>query len=350
VKKPEQYDGGQSLHDAQSTYIRRAVEAQGKYYASGILAAILPAMALFLLSFQLFALPKPGSWAIGLILSEISCLVILVYLGLTNHEPTANWIENRVRTELFRREQYLFLAGVGPYLPNNPFDAAEEALQRRGQIQGADSRVLVGLVPMQERSGLTWLEALHHRGSGRLPARSDVIERMESYLYYRIGKQLLWFANESRDLRENENTWSRLMTGALLAAVAIAALHAFHLHGPAEIGGATEEAERWRITIGTLAIILPPIGTGCIGLKAMYNFRGRLRIYEHEKGLLYAHRGTLEALIREAKGLPTAALGSALGQIDFKFRAIALRTEQSLSVELSQWMLLMERPDPDAAP
>src|SRR5439155_20104558 len=42
VKKPEQYEGGQTLHEAQWMYIGRATEAQGNYFASGILMAVLP--------------------------------------------------------------------------------------------------------------------------------------------------------------------------------------------------------------------------------------------------------------------------------------------------------------------
>jgi len=350
VKKIEQYSGGQTLHEAQWTYIGRAVEAQGSYFASGILAAILPPLALFLLSFQLLALPKGGSWAIGLILSEMSCLVALIYLALTNREPTAEWIANRVRTELFRREQYLFLAGVGPYLLERPLEAAEEAMRRRGQIEGADAHTLVGLVPMQDRSGLTWLEALHHRGSAKLPSRADFMERMESYLYYRIGKQLVWFANEIRDIQENERMWSRLLTGALLAAIGVAAVHAFHLYEAHAAGAASDDAMYLRIVVGTLALVLPPLGTACLSIRAMYNFRGRSRTYEHEKGLLYAQRGALEALIQEARQLPAGAPARDADKIDFNFRAIALRTEHSLSVELEQWMLLMERHEYEVSP
>jgi len=350
VKKPEQYDGGQTLHEAQWTYIDRAVEAQGSYFASGIVAAILPPLALFLLSFQLLALPAGGSWAIGLILGEMSCLVILVYLALTSHEPTAEWIENRLRTELFRREQYLFLAGVGPYLFQKPLEATKEALRRRGQIEGADAHTLVGLVPMQERSGLTWLEALHHRGSAKLPSRSDFIESMESYLYYRIGKQLVWFANEIRDIQEAEQMWARLLAGTLLAAIGIAAVHAFHLYGAHAAGGAGDAAGYSGVTTGTLAIVLPPLGAACLSIRAIYNFRGRSRIYEHERGLLHTHRGALEALIQEARQLPTGATARDADKIDFDFRAIALRTEHSLSVELDQWMLLMERREHEVSP
>jgi hypothetical protein len=351
VRRLEQYDGGKTLHEAQWTYIGRAVEAQGNYFASGILAAVLPPLALLLLSFQLLALRAGGSWAIGLILSEVLCLGILVYFALTRREPTAEWIENRIRTELLRREQYLFLGGVGPYLAKEPPKAAEEALRRRSEIEGADAHSLIGLVPLQERSGLSWLEALHHRGSSKLPSRSDCIERMESYRYYRIGKQLLWFANELRDCEENERLWSQLLTGALLAAIGIAAVHAFQLAKSLVGGDASHGSGYWDVMIGALGIVLPPLGTACLSIRAMYNFRGRSRIYEHEKGSLHAHKGTLDALILEAKNVQTnAARSRNLDKIDFDFRAVALRTEHSLSVEMDQWMLMMERREHELSP
>jgi hypothetical protein len=348
VKKPEQYEGGHTLHEAQWTYIGRAVEAQGNYFAGGILMAVLPPLALFLLSFQLVALPTGGNLAVGLILGEISCLITLVYFALTRREPTQEWIENRIRSELFRREQYLFLAGVGPYLLEKASEAKEEALRRRGQIEGADAHTLVGLVPMQERSGLTWVEALHHKGSAKVAGRSDCVDRMDSYLYYRIGKQLVWFANEIRDLHENEQTWSRLLTAALLAAIGVAAIHAFRLYEESRVLSVVPaETEYLRLAIGTMAVVLPPLGTACLSIRAMYNFRGRSRVYEHEKNLLHAQKGALAALIEEAN---QPSVGRTLDKIDFDFRAIALRTEQSLSVELQQWMLLMERREHEVSP
>jgi hypothetical protein len=352
LKTPEQYDGGQILHSAQWAYLESAVKAQGKYFANGILVAILPPMALLLLSFQLLALPKGGSWAVGLIMSEVSCLVILVYVALTNREPTAEWIENRIRTELFRREQYLCLVGIGPYLLRDSSEGVREALRRRGQIEGADAHSLVGLVPLQERNGLTWMEALHHKGAPKLAARSDLLERMESYRFYRIGKQLMWFANEIRDSYENEQIWSRMLTGALLAAIAIAALHAFDLvlNEAHAVGKGADIVTFLGTLVGTLAIVLPPLGTAFLSIRAMYNFRGRSRIYQHEKGLLLTHQGALEALIEEIRQLPVGTTDLQLNKIDFQFRAIALRTEQSLSFELSQWALLMERNEAEVGP
>jgi len=170
---------------------------------------------------------------------------------------------------------------------------------------------------------------------------------MESYVYYRIGKQLLWFANELRDCEENERLWSRLLTGALLAAIAVAAVHAVHL---CEAPAGDETVQGMRVLIGALGIVLPPLGTAFLSIRAMYNFESRSRIYGHEKGLLHAHKGALEALIQEANGVRAGLQGRDLDKIDFDFRAVALRTEHSLSVEMEQWMLLMERREHEVSP
>ena len=256
------------------------MDAQGAYFANGILASILPPLALFLLSLQLLALPAGGNWAVGLILSEVFCLSALLYLAFMNREPTSEWIENRIRTELLRREQYLFVAGVGPYLGKDDSESAQEALRRRGQIEAADSRTLAALVSMQEPSGITWLETVHHKGPGKLAAHSDYVDRMESFLYYRIGKQLLWFANELRDCKENDRLWSGLLTFALLAAIGVGLWHIVHLLGPP---AGEEGAEGLKILIGALGIILPPLGTAFVSIRSMYNFEGRSRIYGREK-------------------------------------------------------------------
>jgi hypothetical protein len=58
----------------------------------------------------------------------------------------------------------------------------------------------------------------------------------------------------------------------------------------------------------------------------------------------------LEALIQEARHLPIGPSGRDVDKIDFSFRAVALRTEQSLSVDLAQWILLMERREHELSP
>jgi len=195
---------------------------------------------------------------------------------------------------------------------------------------------------------------LHDHSAATVADRADCIERMRSYVYYRIGKQILWFANEIRDCQENDHLWSRLLTGAFLAALTVAALHAFHLyHTLADdaltVASGVENAVDWGVLISALAIALPPLGTACLGIKGMYNFRGRVRIYEHEKARLQLHKGVLEALILDAESVKSAD-GGDLKKADVDFRAIALRTENSLSFEMEQWLILMERQDPELSP
>jgi len=179
IKKPDQYKGGRIMHAAQWKYLRNAVEAQGHYFAKGVLMAVLPALALLLFAFQLLAFPTGGNWATGLILGELMCLGLLIYFALRRRDPTSAWIESRIRAELFRREQFLYLAGIGPYLGKDHAEAFKESLQRRGQIEGADTHALVELIPLQDSGGSTWIEILHQKQSVGIPGRLDCVERME---------------------------------------------------------------------------------------------------------------------------------------------------------------------------
>jgi hypothetical protein len=302
-------------------------------------------MSLLLVSLQLLVWPEGGWWAVGLIISEVGCLISLVFLAMVLREPTAEWVENRIRTELFRREQYLALGGVGPYLRLDGAGASEEVARRCGGIDSANTLELTRLIPMQERPGKTWLESLHHRRENGLPGRTDCVERMQSYLYYRIGKQIQWFANSVRDCKENDHLWSCFLVGTILFAIMLGCFHVGHLVvGAIQCVNPENNRKLWVAVVGVLIVVLPPLGTACLSIQNMYNFRGRSRIYTHEKALLRLQKGELEALLLKARALSSNGLSDHdRGKIDFEFRAIVLRTEQTLSVEMEQWMLLMEK-------
>jgi hypothetical protein len=347
IRDVDEFAGARILHEAQRVYITRAIDAQGTYFSQGIVIAVLSPLALLLLSLQLLAVPEGGPWAVGLSLSEISCLVIMIYFAVTNREPTGEWIENRVRTELFRRERFLALAGVGPYLFATDQEIFVKAMQRKGCVEGADAQTLARLIAQQDESDVTWLEILHRERPDRHVVAPDCVERMKTYLHHRIDKQLAWFSNEIRDIRENDTMWSRLLAGALLAAIVVAALHAFNL--VTAFGSTAPDTKRWEVVVGTLGIVLPPLGIACLAVRTMYNFRGRSRIYEHELRFLYKQRGLLEALVHDAT-VSSVASESRLKMADFEFRAVALRTEQSLSAELEQWLVLIERKEHEISP
>ena len=351
TRKAEEYSGSRDLHDAQWVYIAPAVRAQGSYFAKGILSATLPPLAVIIASCQLLAWPGGGTWAIGLIMAEGSCLLLLIYLALTASEPTAEWIENRVRAELLRREQYLVLTGVGPYLSLDAGEAEAEAARRLSEIEAAETRALVDLIPLKDHTGTTWIESLHRRGSGSLPHYTDLRDRMDIYFYRRIGKQLLWFSNEIRDCEENDRIWRRLLTGALLIALIIALIHLGNLMAHLLRQSRSMSDNAWGLLVDISALTLPPVAAGCVGIRGMYNFRARSRVYRHEKSQLQRQWGALEALlIRMHEHEHHHLCNCDIAQIQFEFQAIALRTEHSLSTEMEQWMLVMERSEQEVAP
>jgi hypothetical protein len=354
VKKPRDYDGGHCLYEGQWKYIERAVASQGQYFAGGTLAAVLSPLALLLLSLQLLAAPAGGSWALGLIAAEIFCLGTLIYIAWTNREPTEAWIGNRLRTELLRREQFLVVAGVGPYLNKNSSASAETARQRRTEIERTDFHNLLELGSLQNHSAApTWMEDLYRTPLNSTVSAADCIGRMNTYFHHRIQKQLGYFANELRDCHENERLWSKLLTAGLLAAVLAAILHAVHLYVATRSNLAITESSSehlWHILVGVMAVVLPPLGTAALSIRAMYNFGRRSRLYGRERRALLAYRSELEGLIREAELAKQKTALRSIDKIDLDFRAIVLRTEQSLSVEMEQWVFLMEKPEHELSP
>lgn len=351
TRKAEEYPGSRDLHDAQWVYITPAVRAQGSYFGKGILSAMLPPLAVIIASCQFLAWPDGGTWAIGLNIAEGSCLLFLIYLALTASEPTAEWIENRVRVELLRREQYLVLVGIGPYLGIDATGRESEAARRLAEIQAAETRTLVELIPLKDPSGMTWIESLHRRGCGSAPLYAELRGRMDTYLYRRVGKQLLWFSNEIRDCERNDRIWRRSLTGALLVALIIALIHLGNLiaHLSCQSGNPSDNA--WRLLVDISALTLPPAAAASIGVRSMYNFRARSRVYRHERSQLQHQWGALEALlIKVREHEHHSSCDCDLAQIQFDFRAIALRTEHSLSTEMEQWMLVMERTEQEVAP
>lgn len=350
VKKPVDFAGGGASHSAQWKYLPKASDAQGEYFADGILIAALSPMALLLVSLQLLVWPEGGWWAFGLILSEMLCMLFLVYLAMTKRDPTAEWIESRIRSELFRREQYLALGGVGPYLGMDAPDTSSKVLERCGRVEGARAQDLVRLIRMQDDSGMSWLESLHHKGASTLAGRSDCIERMESYLYNRIGKQIQWFANSARDCEENDRSWSRSLYLTLFVAIGVGCVDTVRLFFESNRGAKPVHNDNpWILAVGMLGIFLPPLSAALLSIQNMYNFRGRSRIYSHEKDLLQEKKGELGSLLEQAKNVGTGLTDHTMKEIDFKFRAIVLRTEHSLSAEMEQWMLLMEKKQIEAS-
>jgi hypothetical protein len=333
-----------TLHDAQIRYASAASQSQGEYFSDGLLASVLAPLALLLLSLQLLMHPHGGVWAVGLIVSEILCLALLSYIALTRGAPTRNWITNRLRAELLRREQYLSVAGIGPYLSTRDVEA--ECLKRRGQIEAADGGALSGLIAMQDPDGRTWMEVAY---STKIEPHPDVVRRIETYLHYRIRRQQKWFSDEVDTCECTDKRWARLLAIMLLGAITAAVFHALELQDGAGSSAVTRPLDTWSVVTGALAIALPPVGTAVMSLRGMYDYRRRGRLYSHQGRVLALHLGALESLLQKAH-CTSGAGSAATAELDSSFRAIALRTEHSLSLEMQQWLFLMERTEHEIAP
>jgi hypothetical protein len=163
-------------------------------------------------------------------------------------------------------------------------------------------------------------------------------------VYHRVGKQLLWFANELRDCSENENIWAWMLRMSTVAALIVAAEHG---RGLMEELRVAEPKTLWSMAVLGLGIIFPPVGTALLSIRAMYAFDPRRQIYERTRRLLHRHFAKMKVLLRQARSQP---LVRPMIEIDFEFRLEVLRVEQTLFFELEEWLLVMNRSQNEIAP
>ncbi len=179
-RKPENFDGVGEIDAAQHRLLQLIPDAQGQYRARALSIYVAPALAILLASLQQTGWPT-GAFAAGLLFGQV-VLAFLVFLRIIiDKKPTEDWIERRTRSELMRREQYLCLARVGPYLDA---DHAQTA-SRVTRIESASVEGLTELVPMEHiETGdrPIWLECLSSSPRS-LPVLSDLPERVASYQY-----------------------------------------------------------------------------------------------------------------------------------------------------------------------
>ena len=104
-----------------------------------------------------------------------------------------NWIENRVRTEVLRREQFLLHARVGPYLTEH---VLSKAVQRRLALIKSRQDPM-GLIPLQDPGGKPLRDELEGAGVGKsVPPQPDLLRCLKTYLEKRLRGQCDWFSKK----------------------------------------------------------------------------------------------------------------------------------------------------------
>lgn len=262
-----------------------------------------------------------------------ACLLLFAlatgFLGFEwKHKP---WIKERLRTELLRREEFLLLARVGPYLGVRDESMADCVNERLVSIDRGTKNP-VELIHMGD-DDLTWRHALEDAWVAK---KLEPIPALESiarlYLDGRILNQREWFAKKSEvhhEKNENKERWAKsLLIGALILSI----IHFTQVGAEADV----EMESLWTIALIVLAICTPAFGAMFASLQSI---SGSERL---SRSFLY-HAEVLEDFeSRLRKMLPGMASHSPNRRdVQFQFMRLVLEVEELLSQELRTWWLVM---------
>jgi hypothetical protein len=345
IKKPVTFAGVASIDEAQHAALSVVADYQGKYFSAGIKVAVLPLLAVLALVLQTLAVDEGSPSGIGLAATEALLLVFLAYLIWMRQDPTRDWVDSRIRAELFRREQYLRMALVGPYLDLPADEADNRSELRTGLFTEGSAAELRRLIPMATRTAEgtrsveRWIDQLWQQAEEESDIWADDLEdRMRSYLHYRVERQLLWFKLGVAANERAERQITLILKAALLAAVVIAGTHTILLSQHVSSGQPSRMAF-FPVSVGLLAFTLPPACAVLLGVQELYAYRTLGVSYEQTRDELIELRTELQQLIFAAtRSDPHRALGRS-------FQALVLHTESALTIELQRWIMLVSRPE-----
>jgi hypothetical protein len=293
----------------------------------GFFTALLGPVAVLLLTVQILAFPDGGPVAITLIAVELASLMIALSFGFFNIGSPDRWMRDRLRAEVLRREKFLVLARVGPYLTES--DPAN-AIKRRLVIIDNDKTDPAGLLSVQNTDGRTWRGLLEDARASNTKTATPDSDAFEVFYDQRLLNQKNWYAAKSEHWGKRDELFEDLAKGVLVAALVVAAWHLATLH----LGGHGERSVSQLVT-EILAIVLPPVGAAASALQSLFEGRRLSRSYGDRVLTLTG----LEASLLKLQPQFDAA-GCKGEEHEFLFKRLVLRTEETLASELLQWWLL----------
>jgi hypothetical protein len=344
VQRPEAFEGVQDIDEAEHSLLPKAPDYQGMYRAKGIVVAVLPPLALLFIFVQALYFAGRGTFGAGMVLGEALLLFCLIVLVWTRPGPTQEWVEGRIRAELMRREQYLRLAMVGPYLGLSSGHARRSTVDRIELIASADLDQLRRLTPMAPVDTIdtpgTWVDELWNRApdAGGL---SDLCERMRCYLHYRIGKQVMWFELGVRSNERPERWIAQPLKVAVVLALTAALLHfGLHIAGIGESQAETGDIALASTLTVLLAAVLPPISAALLGLQSLFSFNTLAYSYGETRRELLRQRASLQLLIDR---YGESDDDGRRHRVAMAFQALVLETESVLTREMERCIMIVQR-------
>lgn len=329
VPRPIRFSGVDTIHRAKAVVMSTVPDYQGRMFLRGLTVAVLPPLAVLLAAIPDVA-PDDERLALGTAIAEIAVLLTAFTIVERSPKPAERWVAARIRTELLRREEYLRLALVGPYVDRA--DDAADLIERRitTDLDPRDEPSRARAIALRDGpDGPRWIDRLWTQPHQPVP---DLRDRMRSYLHYRIRKQIVWFELGTDNADRSDRLISLFIKFSLVVGVAVVAVQILVRH-------------RWPVDptlagqVATLlALVLPTVSTFLLALRELYAYRGLAASYRHIINDLRTEQRTLERLITR---LDEANADEAA--ISREFQALVLHTEALLTHELQRWVMIIDR-------
>ncbi|MFF3871946.1 hypothetical protein [Streptomyces sp. NPDC001978] len=313
------------------------VDQQGQFRAMGIRLAALPALAVMFLTVQTVFLRHGGHLAVGFVSAECLLLVVMVWTVWTEQQPSRPWVTSRVRAEFFRREMFLLLGQTGPYLGLSVEEAERIRDARLNVLANAGPAELDSFARLSRQTAdgeeRHWQDEVwrHH---GAVGADEGIVERMRTYLDYRIRRQGLFFQFAVEKCERTENALGKVAKGAILAAIAVALSYAALVFSGRGADGPSVTAA----VIALLAAGLPPVCNTVLAVQNLFASQRLAASFRETRQELLGHENTLRKLL--AGPLDSASA------VDF--RALVIRVESTLTEELRRWRIIVAKPEFEA--
>jgi hypothetical protein len=281
----------------------------------GIVIALAGPLAVLPLAVQIAGFPEPGAVAFALIGLELVTLSILLVILFADLVPSQDaWMRDRVRAEVLRRERYLILSRVGPYLAR-----ADLCLVIQERIDFIANRMTYPeeIILLEDHNGTAWRSALEEAGAGAT-APPDA-RCIEEFARERISYQQRWYSEKSHIQEQLFHGIEAAVRVALVAAAILSAIHLTNL--------SYGQHSKW---VDAFALSLPAIGAAGTALHMFLESRRLARTYQ-------SHARRLQRLDTELDALRARQPLSPADQ--HRFKRLVLQTEELLAEELLQWWL-----------
>jgi SMODS and SLOG-associating 2TM effector domain 1 len=327
------------IHDTLTEHDDAAKDLQKRRYRAGTWVALLGPIVIVLQAVQTSFFREPGKLVgayVLLIFEALFLLVALVWVLLRIDSAHAQWMRERICSEILRREEFLCLARVGPYLRIN--NSLLARVQDRLLLITSPHHHPTKFLPLRDDKEY-WRDSLEDaHTSGELPEVPDLANCMEAYLIGRVDDQRQWFSRRGeKHLRHAQNFEGVTMILLFLAALA-AIIHFFYLR----LVGNTQPPSGVEKTLILVTFCLPAIAAAVVGLESLTESKRLNASYAYHTQILeYAqtHLNDLKA------GLGSATVNQRK-KLQFEFMRTVLAVEEDLSREVHLWWLVMSSSAP----